>query len=337
MYGIKYLSTRQVPMNKYIIGTGCSFTESSSTWLNRIPEYRKDLIIYNHAFSGAPPDLMANSVIWRVLDLEKKGINLNDVYVLIQASHTDRFSIFINKSAKPFESGYDYKALREHSNNQWKHLYEKVSWGHDYWTEWEYRKMHIDPATPFYNENILDTCGFLRGHNDSLESHRIFDYYWNNIVTLENLYINYLNEYLKLQWFLKSKDIKYKIFCGWNTFVDGHIENISSSNKLFSNNGEYNILKKKKNKNSPFFVDDMKMAKIFWDMIDWSQWWKFENKHVKFGGLREWTQYNLSDNNDWYCQDLNEEIEENGFDSHPSEKSHDEFCKNVVLDWIKDF
>ncbi len=321
MHGIKCLWGELEHMDKYIIGSGCSFTEGRATWLNRISEYRKDLIIYNHAFSGASPDLMANSVIWRVLDLEKKGINLKDVYVLIQASHTDRFSIFINESAKPFESGYGYKAIRKHSNNQWEHLYEKVSWGENYWTDWDYRKMHIDPATPFDNEEILDTCGFLRGHNDSLDSHSIFDYYWNNIVTLENLYINYLNEYLKLQWFLKSKDIKYKMFCGWNTFV----------------NERTNILKKTENKNSPFFVDDMKMAKIFWDMIDWSQWWKFENKHVKFGGLREWTQYNLSDKNDWYCQDLNEKIGENGFDSHPSEKSHDEFCKNVVLNRIKDF
>ena len=328
MRGIKYSLAKLETMNKYIIGTGCSFTESKWTWLNRIPEYRKDLIIYNHAFSGASPDLMANSVIWRVLDLEKKGINLNDVCVLIQASHTDRFSIFINQSTNPFGSNYNYKSIRKYSKNQWEHLYEKVSWGEDYWTDWDYRKKHIDPATPFYNENILDTCGFLRGHNDSPDSHHIFDYYWNNIVTLENLYVNYLNEYLKLQWFLKFKDIKYKIFCGWNTFVNDEYSTLT--------NQDY-ILKKTKNKNSPFFVDDMKMAKIFWDMIDWSQWWKFENKHVKFGGLREWTQYNLSDKNDWYCQDLNEEIGEKGFDSHPSEKSHDEFCKNVVLDWIKDF
>ena len=38
-------------------------------------------------------------------------------------------------------------------------------------------------------------------------------------------------------------------------------------------------------------------------MIDWDNWWFFNNDKIKFGGLTEWSQYNLKKDK-WYQDDL---------------------------------
>ena len=57
-------------------------------------------------------------------------------------------------------------------------------------------------------------------------------------------------------------------------------------------------------------------------MIDWDNWWFFNNDKIKFGGLTEWSQYNLKKDK-WYQDDL-----------HPSFDAHKKFKDVVILDLI---
>ena len=65
-------------------------------------------------------------------------------------------------------------------------------------------------------------------------------------------------------------------------------------------------------------------------MIDWENFWVFNNDKVKYGGLLQWVQNNLPTDS-WY-RALD--------DRHPSTEGHREFCKHVIIplmvDWYEE-
>ena len=145
--------------------------------------------------------------------------------------------------------------------------------------------------------------------------------YWKDIHSDELHFFELLEKIFMVQSYLKSKDIDYTMFCGWDLFTDSSDKNIFSTENQYEN--ENNKLLKDKfshckanTHNSKFGITE------YWDMIDWDKWWFFENDKIKYGGLTEWSQYNL-EKNKWYQDDL-----------HPSFEAHEKFKDDVILKLI---
>ena len=145
--------------------------------------------------------------------------------------------------------------------------------------------------------------------------------YWENIHSDELHFFELLEKIFMVQSYLKSKNIDYTMFCGWDLFTDSTNKNIFSKEEKYENiNNE--LLKDKfgycntETHNSKFGIN------YYWSMIDWDNWWFFNNDKIKFGGLTEWSQYNL-EKDKWYQDDL-----------HPSFDAHKKFKDVVILDLI---
>ncbi len=100
--------------------------------------------------------------------------------------------------------------------------------------------------------------------------------YWENIHSDELHFFELLEKIFIVQTYLKSKNIKYKMFCGWDLFTDSKGKDIFSKDKPYENINN-KLLKDKfsyckaDTHNSEFGVNS------YWDMIDWDNWWFFEN------------------------------------------------------------
>ena len=60
-----------------------------------------------------------------------------------------------------------------------------------------------------------------------------------------------------------------------------------------------------------------------WDMIDWDDWWFYQDEQVEMGGLAEWVV--LGERHLWGCEND---------PAHPTEYSHSQFTEKVVKTWI---
>ena len=145
--------------------------------------------------------------------------------------------------------------------------------------------------------------------------------YWKDIHSDELHFFELLEKIFMVQSYLKSKDVDYTMFCGWDLFTD------STDKDIFSTENQY------ENKNNKLLKDKFSHCKAdthnskfgiteYWDMIDWDKWWFFENDKIQYGGLTEWSQYNL-EKNKWYQDDL-----------HPSFEAHEKFKDDIILKLI---
>ena len=150
------------------------------------------------------------------------------------------------------------------------------------------------------------------------EDREMWEKYFAEEHTEEQGVMNTLDNIFMSQQFLKSKNIKYKMFCGWDLFTDSGEKDIFSKDISYENI-DNKLLKDKfchcqiDTHNSQFGITD------YWDMIDWDNWWFFSNDKIKYGGLTEWSQYNL-EKDKWYQDDL-----------HPSFEAHKKFKDDIIL------
>ena len=82
-------------------------------------------------------------------------------------------------------------------------------------------------------------------------------------------------------------------------------------------------MKDKISKDTPLLKDLYPQTQHLWDMIDWDNWWFYEDDQVEYGGLAEWVvlgeKHNMGMEHD---------------PAHPSEYSHEQFTKKEVEKWI---
>jgi len=266
---------------KYIITTGCSFTNFRTTWSDYLEDHFKntDVSVLNVGHKGSSNDIILRGVITNVDKLLKEGKDIGGV--IIQLTTMER-KFMINhgtfEMSPPAQNFY------------------KLSW-----SSW---------FMPLYE-------GFKNNVN-------FWKIYWENIHSDELHFFDLLEKIFTVQCYLKSKGIKYKMFCGWDLFTDSNGKEIFSKENQYENVGNQ-LLKDK----FSYCVADTHNSKFgildYWNMIDWKNWWFFNNDKIKYGGLTEWSQYNLS-KEEWYQDDL-----------HPSFKAHDVFSKEIILPVITNF
>tara|TARA_Y100000592_G_scaffold86995_1_gene141047 strand:+ start:7265 stop:8113 length:849 start_codon:yes stop_codon:yes gene_type:complete len=271
--------------NHHIITTGCSFTNFGTTWsdyLDKLLVKYKNEKIHNIGHKGNSNDIILRGIITYVDKLLKEGKNID--CVLIQLTTMER-KFMINK-------GY------------WEMSPPAQNFLKSSWNSW------FMPLNEGFSNNI-----------------DFWKTYWKNIHSDELHFFNLLENIFTVQNYLKLNNIKYKMFCGWDLFTD------SSGKEIFSKTNKYeninNILLKDKfnhceaypNNSHGRATSDFGIPQL-WGLIDWDNWWFFENEKIKYGGITEWTHYNL-DKNNWYQDDL-----------HPSYSAHEKFTKEVIIPLI---
>ena len=260
---------------KYIITTGCSFTNFRTTWSDYLEEHYNDtdVKVLNVGYKGNSNDIILRGVITNVDRLLKEGKEID--MVIIQLTTMER------------------KFMINHGNFEMS-----------------------PPAQNFYKSSW--SSWFMPLNEGFKNNVSFWKIYWENIHSDELHFFELLEKIFMVQSYFKSKGIKYKMFCGWDLFTDSRSKNIFRKDSPYENK-ENALLKDKfshceaNTHESKFGITD------YWNMIDWDNWWFFNNDKVKYGGLTEWSQYNL-DKDDWYQDDL-----------HPSFKAHKKFTDNVIL------
>ena len=164
---------------------------------------------------------------------------------------------------------------------------------------------------------------FMPKNEGFRNNYNFWENYYQNIYSDELHFFELLEKIFMTQCYLKTKGIKYTMFCGWDLFTDSGDKEIFSKTTRYENSE--NVLLKDKFSNCQANTHNSNFGVLdYWEkLIDWDQWWffTFYNK-IKFGGLTEWSQYNL-DKENWYQDDL-----------HPSFKAHEKFTDDVILNLI---
>ena len=271
---------------KYILTTGCSFTNFKTTWSDYLEEDFKDknTSIVNVGYKGSSNDIILRGIINNVDNMLKEGKEISGVIIQLTTMQRKFMISKLRENHGEFQMSPPIQSLIKKSS----------------WSSW------LMPLNEGFNNSIN---------------------YWKNyykyVHTDELHFFELLEKIFMVQCYLKSKNIKYKMFCGWDLFTDSGEIDIFSKDIAYENI-DNKLLKDKfshcqiNTHNSEFGIKD------YWDMIDWDCWWFFNNDKIKYGGLTEWSQYNL-DKNDWYQDDL-----------HPSFKAHKKFKNEVILKLISE-
>ena len=243
------------------------------SWALHLEDIIPNSKVHNTAMPGAGNGYISRAVIYKVEELLNKGDSIDYVFVQLSAPEREEFLVDIIDA-----SSRENRVLLTH-------FIPTLDGGLENGINWE--------AVPRINKNMM----WLK-HSYAKESMSKYHYkYYSNEVfsvtkTLEHI--------LRLQWYFKVNDIKYKMFCGWNIF---------------------SILPK-----MPRYPIEIRHL---WKMIDWDNFWF----HQKFGGISEWSADNIPFEERFITGDRTR-IDGAPLDKHPSNIAHNKFAKEVVSKWI---
>ena len=284
----------------HIVTSGCSFSAwdgiykcpyGNMAWPYRIPQVENHKFkLHNVSISGSGNFIVALNCINKVNNLINSGIDVKNIKVFIQWTGLFRPTVYNDKYHFRNVPFCDIAA-----DSELKSLYSKSPNG------------FIEPAN-YRREEFWAT-------------------YYDNYYSTPAALIDTLDSILKVQWYLKSNNIDYSMFTGWDIFTtpDGKEGWLIDDKMLRPNQftgGEYT------NKDYNLLADLHPWASIFWKMIDFNKFWFFENENIKYGGMIQWIQQSL-DMNYWY-QDFPK-------DPHPSKYAHAAFAQKVIFPLLENF
>lgn len=278
-------------MSKHIVVAGCSFTANDESWSSNLKKYFDDGSYHNVALPGMGNYAISCLCIDKVQELIESSVSNKDMFVIVQWSGISRKS-FIGESANALS--VDFKKCKSKT-----------------------RLSDIQSESRF-----LHDCG---SRNDINFWNDYKNKYWNDefsfIETLENI--------LRVQWFLKSNDIEFLMFTGWDDFT------LASGDAVHKNwicragdgLGQWDDNRAYKNIDNPLLKDVYPWSKNLWSMLDLDRFVFFNSDTVKYGGLLQWVQGNMSKKH-WY-------ISKN--DKHPSKMGQEMFFKTNIEPTVKEF
>ena len=169
--------------------------------------------------------------------------------------------------------------------------------------------------------------------------------YWKHFYTEEESFLRTLESIIRIQNYCKSRKIKYKLSCWQNIFnkyslkvpsghgwahedqeifahqiwILGWLDGAHwTENRYWPKEIDWKI-----SKDTPLLKDLYPQTTHLWDIIDWDDWWFYEDEQIDYGGLAEWVGLGERD-----LMGGNEDP------AHPSPDSHKKFSEKVVEKWI---
>lgn len=285
---------------KHFVITGCSFTASStgSSWSNHFDEFLKSKYndnyqLHNVAISAIGNDLISFNCIKVIQSLLDNEVDYNDIKVIIQWSGLNRQSKYV-KSSVDVQMNVDFQEI----NNKHYNIRNDSNY------------KFINPAGKYK----------FNGY---------WGLYFEKFFHTSEAFRNTLDNILKIQWYLKSVNIKYKMFTAWDIFTTTDLKNENILDRLFGNGDKVNQFSDKvySNKKNKLYKEEFLQISHMWDMIDWSNFWTFKNSKVKFGGMMQWIQTNVFRKR-WYVSRE---------DKHPSSVSAKQFMESVICPIIEEW
>jgi hypothetical protein len=284
---------------KHLVTSGCSFTYDRPTWADHLSA-STGMELHNVSMSGAGNHLISTFLIEEVERLLDLGLQERDLCVIVQWSGIFRFDKVVKKK-NAWEEGFDWEQRPVHRSQNRKFNTESI------------------PVPPGTDNNWI-MCAASR-------SIGIWPTVYN-LMSKEQAFLETLENILRVQWYLKSKNIQYKMFTGWDIFTDGApkkksifcgLDAIVNSGNQFTNdnyeNAHHTLLK-----------ENCKWFGYLFDLIDWDNFWTHNDKKIKYGGLTQWVKGNLP-KSIWFCAPG---------DQHPSAAAHKQFADRVLAEIIND-
>lgn len=293
---------------KYVITNGCSFTRAgrinidvtddnfvqeddmrkhgSQSVFNYYPHWiqllNPNLKVINLGNVTNDNQVIARNIIYKIEKLKKEGIDTKDISVIVQWSSFYRNSYFVSPSKIKENPKLKLPQHRKRWDNDYAHINdfaeEKNEIGENgyYFLSGGYGMEHVvNPMREFAYLNL--------GHYHSYEERMLC----------------FLETIMMLQMYLKSNDIKYKMFNIANNFSDTYVLNNTNGGgfPMFKpenskNNEMYEIIKNKyipNTWNDKMSYKDNPYLNYYWNIIDWDSFWFYNEEGVhKYGGVSEW-------------------------------------------------
>ena len=325
---------------KIIVTTGCSYGKFGYSFPHEKEFKNLEIILDLHVISTGSNYQMI-SIIETIDKLLSIGVNQCDIFVLCEFSEILRKDIVIqneylvneidnitidNVKSAPYP---DYSIIKysDFSKRILEELQIKNTILYDYAKIKNYyivnaEKSHGSVIPNKTIQTILNSYTNSRYIDMEIGSVKIDKM---NIETIDRA-IQYFQNILTTEQYLKSKGIKYK-FCLINNQFSMFSENGLQTNK------ESKIIDKEHYLfqdyvNSKQIWEINSMVKILYDMIDWSNWWFYENieKNIIWGGIDEFAidKYGISGYKD--IQNPN-----NLFGQHPINQVYSDLIVNHLM------
>ena len=336
---------------KYLVTSGCSFTSATRVNVHRTddvflnepdrfhyyPHWLQkkfpDIKVFNMGNPGNNNSLIVRSIIFKVKQLIKEGVNPAEIAVIVQWSSYFRRSHLISKE---LVQKIDFKEHIEYVND---YNTNKTTAGENgYW---------LNIAVPNMKYSPIERLG--KG--------RVYDYnqkYYETVYNDESRYFEWLEYFDYLINFCEKHAIQLKTFFMHNSFSlkydyglmpynwkDGY----DMINKLFV---EKEIINTQEDKE--YRHDAYPYAKYLYDSIDWDKYcWFFAEEGLhKYGGVFEWTIRNQIESTDDTFNPIWMEFEDFGSQKntidallnnkigptgHVSSCNYKKFTEEIILNW----
>jgi hypothetical protein len=319
---------------KILVTTGCSYGKFAEVFNQNFTKdiENLELVIDLHSISMGSNFQMI-SIIDTIDKMISIGVDTNDIFILAEFSEIHRKDIVIQneflvnqieKSFKVEPINYPDRVIVKHTDFS-KTILEKLIikkiFPGDYPKFRNYyvinpEKEHLPKFPNEIIQSILDS--YVGGLNIKSMDRR-------NIEFIDRA-IQYFQNILTTELYLKSKGIKYK-FCLINNQFSMFSENGLQTNKETKViGGKHCLFQDYLNSKQIWEINSM--INILYGMIDWSGWWFYKNeeKNIIWGGIDEFAidKYGISaysDRND----------DQNLFGQHPTTQVYQDLIVNHLM------
>jgi len=282
-------------MNKVVNTMGCSFSCNSYP---QILQEKYNINVDSMARHSCGNEHIMRSVIWASYRHFKKYKTYENLYFIVQWSGLHRVEKLVTKKETIEYDDYVKNAEVTPIVN---------------WDDWD---------------NGIKESGWLFG--TGWFHLPIWKKWFRFFETDEFAFIRTMESILTLQHFFKNNKITHKMILMENIFNDYSVDyykgaTISEpdgvdSGVVWNYLSENNLLSNKISKNTPLLKDIYPNSIHLWDIIDWNNWWLYENDYIENGGISEWCLF--EGENPWSTED---DVQ------HPSMKNRELFTEKILL------
>lgn len=298
---------------KIIVTTGCSYGLFQSAFIDIFEKDKKqfpglEFVVDLHSNSMGST-FQALSIIECVDKLLKNGANASDIYILGEFSEMRRRDIIIANEFLVNEIDNTNIIKYNNSIKQPKNIiypnirdFYLINKRNPFREKLETNKLNADTFPKFEKYYIInpENSNLINFPNKNIQP--IFENYLNissvkingfevDVSGIEsiNRALSYFQNIMFVQEYLKVKNIKYK-FCLMNNQFSLYNDSSFRQDKLQTKkiNGEHYLNQDYTNSNQIWDISNP--IKIIKDLINWDNWWFYENndKNIIWGGIDEY-------------------------------------------------
>lgn len=328
-------------LHKIVLTTGCSYGKFGYSFMEWLSEGIKfqglDCVIDLHAPStGAKYQML--SIIQSVETLLKNGVHPKDIFVLAEFSEMNRKDVVIDN--KLITNYLDNSIFQEKVNGvifkRQNILFPKVYiFNENDYTKFiqstiqisKYFLNSIPKLNEYYIINFENNLHDFK--NDILNS--LIEFHLKKRALNQFFFIDkaidYFQNILFTEQYLKSKGIDYKFCLINNQFSMYDLESgIPEIKKTRIKNKQHYLYQNYIDSNQIWEINSI--INLYYNMIDWSKWWFYENKekNIIWGGIDEFAIDNYGI--EAYTA---RNSDQNLFGQHPGKIVYDDLIKNHIF------